>query len=130
MNITVSFDFSNNLATFEYNGKRLEKEFRITSINNFTKMAFITLIIGEGHHWEFNWTIWAEREQFFEFAEYKRSEDYSVDPTTTFAKWSYIKNPQPGTIQTNQVKCNVCNVYRKHLFPNIKNCPYGDWSNP
>ena len=133
MNITVKFDFSKNIGTFMLNGQVNTHNFRIVKINDFTKTASLTYNIGEGHNIVFSWTIWADREQFFEVMEYRRQTNFKIDPWTSLLKWSYIKNPQAGTVQTNNVNLMYNNYYNILGFNDvnfiIENCPYGDWSN-
>ena len=132
-NITINFDFSKSTASINYLGSVIEKQISITQINNYTNMASISYQFDSDHKWVFNWTSWAEREQFIEFAEYKKQEDLKIDPWKTLAKWSYIDMPQIGTVQNKDVHRLS---YQKHLFPQvgeikftIVGSPYGDWNN-
>lgn len=132
-NIQIKFDFSKNIASINYLGSVIEKQVSIIDINNFTKMASISYQFDSEHKWVFNWSVWAEREQFMSFEEYKKLDDYKKDPWTTMAKWSYIDMPQIGTVQTKDVHRLS---YQKHLFPEvgeikftIVGSPYGDWNN-
>mgnify|MGYP004071186133 CR=1 FL=1 len=131
-NIVVNFDFHNMTASLEYLGNLITKEINICEINNYTKMATISYSFNDDHKWSFNWSVWNNREQFFEFNQYKR-EDIRKDPWKTLGKWSYISTPQIGTVQ----KSNVYRMtYKDHLFPKvtdikftIKGNDYGDWDN-
>lgn len=132
-NVTINFDFSKSTASINYFGSVIEKQISITQINNYTNMASISYQFDSDHKWVFNWTSWAEREQFFEFAEYKKQEDRKKDPWTTMAKWSYIDMPQIGTVQKKDVHRLS---YKNHLFPQvgkikftIEGSPHGDWNN-
>tara|TARA_Y100000589_G_C26982615_1_gene559218 strand:- start:94 stop:522 length:429 start_codon:yes stop_codon:yes gene_type:complete len=132
-NIQINFDFNKNIASIKYLGSIVEKKISIIAINNFTKMASISYQFNNDHKWVFNWSVWAEREQFMSFEEYKKLDDYTKDPWKTLAKWSYINMPQIGTVQTNDVRQMS---YQKHLFPQVGKInftiigsPYGSWDN-
>ena len=134
LNIVVNFDFNVMKASIKYNEIYLEKEFEVVNINNYTKMATISYQFNTDHKWSFNWLIWNKSEQFFEFNQYMKEDCIEKDPWKTFAKWSYISNPQKGTSQNNKVKCIS---YNQYLFPdtlnikfNIVGNGYGDWNYP
>ena len=132
-NIQVNFDFNKNVAIIKYLGSVIKKNISVIEINNYTKMASIDYKFNSQHKWVFNWLVWAEREQFLEFSEYKKQSEYTKDPWRTLAKWSYIRNPQIGTVQTSDVHRMI---YKEYLFPDvgeiifkIEGTIYGDWNN-
>ena len=48
-------------------------------------MASISYQFNSEHKWVFNWSVWAEREQFISFEEYKKQDDYKKDTQNPLA---------------------------------------------
>ena len=130
----VYFDFNTNCIRLKINSCNIENELRIVDINEYTKMASINYLIDDGWKLTVSWIIYAEREQFLELSEYKRSSDPHEDPWTTIAKWSYISKPQAGTIQDTNVRKFIHNniKFKEHNIDYVNicvsNCNYGDWN--
>lgn len=105
--ITINYDLS--LIEFDY-----------------TQSASISYSISSDIKWSFEWQIWNKIEQFVSFSEYNSNRD---KPWKDHVRWSFISNPQAGTIQNSQVK-------RMFYYPNprineinIKTIcnEYGNW---
>lgn len=126
--IKVTFDFKNNIASFEYLNKKFESKILLEKSNNWTDMVSVSYSFNKDYKWVFTWEIWAEKEQFVTFSEYDKNRLW-----TDFAKWSHISKPSLGTLQTNKV---YRLFYKKHFFPNVNNISiniigskYGDFNN-
>ena len=126
--ISVTFNINNKHAEINYDGKIKKEKIEIVKINDFTEMATISWFFNENKKWVFSWKIWAGREQFFTFSQYDKKES-NEDPWSDFSKWSFINNPQKGTVQTNKVlkmyDYAPCNL--KINFE-INDSPYGNWN--
>ena len=130
-NINIKFDLDDNIAELKYNGENIKKNIKEVPINLYTKMITISYFF-DNYKWVFFWSIWNNLEQFVEFQQYKKKED-NTDPWQTFAKWSYIDNPQKGTVQTRKVRRMW---YKSELFDKVDNInfevistKYGNWNN-
>ena len=130
--INVIMDLKNSLASVEFNGKKVESNFKIVKINNYSKMASISYFFNENKKWIFKWIVWNEKEQFVGFDQYHKI-NQKDNPWTDLASWSYISKPQKGTCQTNDV---YRIFYKSNMFPKVKHInfsvkgsKYGDWDN-
>ena len=128
----VIFDLTGNKASLSYNGETIKKDIKITKISDYWKMTSISYYINDDWKWVVSWKVYADQEQFIGFDEYKINKNPKKDPWTTMAKWSYIRYPQRGTVQTTNVhRIN----YKPNLFPKVNgikvtvnNSSWGDWN--
>lgn len=127
--IHVIFDFDAKKAILSgITETPIEKSIDELSLyeDNWNTEYFLEHPMGEnGEKWVFSWKQWANKEQFFELKQYYPfpkttafiQAPIQYDPWTSLARWSYIANPSPGTIQTNKV---YRIVYRSKGFPGKK----------
>ena len=127
--IDVTFDFDNEYITLKIFKLVIRKKINIT-IGKYWKIDNIEYYFDKNNKndrkWAFTWSRWNDKEQFIEFSEYSKDKLW-----TDMAKWSYIRNPSKGTMQTNKVYRMFYNNWHfspiKDIHVKVISSEYGDW---
>ena len=123
--VSVTFDFNQQKIILRFDSEIVKQKVFDSSkqyLSEWWEMLFIEYQINKNSKFVFSWREWASKQQFFEFSKYikpitGRPGEPGYEPWSELARWKHISNPQPGTIQTNNV---YRTRYRWREFPEFE----------
>ena len=112
--VNMTFDFDNNIISLVgLTDKPIQHTIQTCNSyhSEYNMNYHVEYYLGQNKNkWIFRWNQYNQKQQFFSVEQYISfpKEDniitpYDYESWTTLAKWSYIANPSPGTIQTNKI---------------------------